>query len=151
MYNDPEAADIVLGASWPVAMVGLDVTHKVILPGTAIDQISSLPGCANQLLRRALPLYRSFLARTNGIDGIFLHDPSAVAYLLDPSLFQRETWPIRVETVGISRGKTWPSMGDTDDPDPLAWKGRPKIMVCTEVHGERVVELIARRLSKRLE
>jgi inosine-uridine nucleoside N-ribohydrolase len=149
MYNDPEAADIVFEASWPLTMVGLDVTHKANLTGMMIDQISAVPAPENQLLRRALPLYRSFFERTNGIDGIFLHDPSAVAYLAKPSLFESKTWPICVETQGIGRGKTWPSMGDTDHPDPPAWKGRPKATVCTEVQGERVAELVAERLSKR--
>ena len=147
MHSDPEAADLVFGASWPVTMVGLDVTHKVNLAGSAIERITAFNGAPNALLAGALPLYRSFFERTNGIDGIFLHDPSAVAFLVAPSLFEVENWPIRVETQGIGRGKTWPSLGDTDDPAPTAWAGRPRVRVCTGVKGEHVATLVASRLS----
>lgn len=147
MHSDPEAADLVLGAGWPVTMVGLDVTHKVNLPGSVINQITAFKGAPNALLAGALPLYRSFFERTNGIDGIFLHDPSAVAFLVAPSLFKVESWPIRVETQGIGRGKTWPSLGDTDDPAPAAWAGRPRVQVATGVKGDHVAALVASRLS----
>ena len=100
MRSDPEAADIVFGARWPVTMVGLDVTHKVNLSGADIDRLTAAPTPAGEILKRAMPLYRAFLERTNGLDGIFVHDPSAVACLLDPSMFTMSSWPLRVETQG---------------------------------------------------
>ena len=148
MHSDPEAADLVLGAGWPVTMVGLDVTHKVNLTGSAIERITASKAAPNALLAGALPLYRTFFERTNGIDGIFLHDPSAVVFLVAPSLFRVESWPIRVERYGIGRGKTWPSLGDTDDPAPAAWAGRPRVQVGTGVVGEQVAALVASRLSR---
>lgn len=150
MYNDPEAADVVFGARWPVTMVGLDVTHKVVMSGAAIDAVTSGDTPAARLLRRALSFYRSFFERTNAIDGIYLHDPVAAAYLLDPGLFRTEAWPIRVETQGISRGKTWPNLGDTDDADdatPAAWQGRPLVNVCVDVDAQRAVDLVSSRLG----
>ena len=35
ILNDPEAADFVFGATWPVTMVGLDVTHQALLTDDA--------------------------------------------------------------------------------------------------------------------
>lgn len=147
MHNDPEAADVVLGARWPVTMVGLDVTHKVTLRGADIDRITAADTPAGRHLRRALPLYRGFFELTNGLDGIYVHDPSAVAYLVDPSWFDTEAWPIRVETHGLSRGKTWPSLGDTDDATPAPWQGRPPVRVCVDVDARRVIDLLVRRLG----
>jgi purine nucleosidase len=147
MRSDPEAADVVFGARWPVTMVGLDVTHRVNLRGADIDRLIAAPTPAGWHLARALPLYRSFLERTNGLDGIYVHDPTAVAYLLDPAGFAVSRWPVRVETQGISRGKTWPSLGDTDDATPAPWQGRPEVDVCVDVDAERVVAEILRRLS----
>ncbi len=145
--NDPEAADLVFGAGWPITMVGLDVTHRTILSGAAIDRLTagSTPGA--ELLREALPLYRRFFETTNGIDGIFVHDPSTVAYLLEPGLFTTTAWPIRVETESFSRGKTWPNLGDTDDAAPPAWRGRPLVDVCTDVDSDGVVQLILASLT----
>ncbi|MEL6983478.1 MAG: nucleoside hydrolase, partial [Actinomycetota bacterium] len=84
---------------------------------------------------------------TNGIDGIYVHDPSTVAYLLAPDAFTTNSWPIRVETESISRGKTWPNLGDTDEAAPPAWRGRPRINVCTGVDHDRVLELVEARLT----
>jgi len=146
MWHDPEAADVVFGARWPVTMVGLDVTHDVLMPGTAVDEVTAGDAPTQRLLGRAIPLYRRFLTKVSGRDGIYLHDPSAVAYLLEPGLFRTERWPVRVETQGIGRGKTWPSLGDTDDPAPPAWQGRPRVNVCVGVDAPRVLDLITARL-----
>jgi purine nucleosidase len=145
--NDPEAADVVFGARWPVTMVGLDVTHKAIMSGARIDDVTGGTAPTAQLLRAAIPLYRRFLARVSDLDGIYLHDPSAVAYLLAPHLFRTEQWPVRVETQGFSRGKTWPDLGGTDDEAPAAWLGRPLVNVCVDVDGDSVVDLVSGLLA----
>jgi inosine-uridine nucleoside N-ribohydrolase len=146
IMNDPEAADVVFGARWPVTMVGLDVTHQALLSGAAITELTSADSPTARLLGQAIPLYQRFFADANGLDGIYLHDPSAVAYLLDPTLFRTEQWPVRVETQGISRGKTWPAIGGTDDAAPAAWQNRPPVNVCVDVDAPRLLALIAERL-----
>lgn len=147
IMNDPEAADMVFGARWPVTMVGLDVTHKVVMSGARIDAVTTYDSPPARLLRSAIPLYRRFLARVSGLDGIYLHDPTAAAYLVDPDLFGTERWPIRVETLGFSRGKTWPDLGGTDDEAPVAWQGRPLVNVCVDVDDRTVVDLVSGRLA----
>ncbi|MEM7326574.1 MAG: nucleoside hydrolase [Actinomycetota bacterium] len=145
--NDPEAADLVFGAGWPVTMVGLDVTHQVNLTGAAIDRITGHDSAGSRLLAAALPTYRNFFEATNGIDGIYVHDPSTVAYLVEPEAFTTNAWPVRVETESFSRGKTWPNLGDTDEAAPPAWQGRPLVDVCTGVDADRVLQLVEERLS----
>ncbi len=145
--NDPEAADLVFGAAWQVTMVGLDVTHQVNLTSAALDRIAAAPTPTGQLLRGALPRYRAFYETTNGVDGIFVHDPTAVAVLIDPDAFTFNNWALRVETESFSRGKTWPNMGNTDETVPTAWQGRPLVKVCTAVDGDRVARLVESRLT----
>ena len=147
MLNDPEAADLVLGAPWDVTMVGLDVTHQVNLKGDAIDKLTQRLAGPNRFLAKAIPLYRDFFEKTNGIDGIYIHDPTAVAYLIAPELFTIQEWPVRVETQSFSRGKTWPSLGDTDDSTPAPWLDRPKVSICTNVDDLAIIELILSRLA----
>ena len=145
--NDPEAADRVFGADWKVTMVGLDVTHQINLTGAAIAKIAAGDSPGARLLADAVPHYQRFYQATNGIDGIFVHDPSTVAFLLDPDAFTTQAWPVRVETESFSRGKTWPNLGNTDDETPPAWRGRPTVAVCTAVDGRRVVDLVVDRLT----
>ena len=146
--NDPEAADLVFGADWAVTMVGLDVTHQVNLSGAALDRITSGPTPQARLLAQAIPLYRNFFETRNQIDGIFVHDPSTVAFLLEPDAFTTREWPIRVETESFSRGKTWPNLANTDDAAPPAWRGRPTVKVCTAVDGQRVAAIVEDRLTR---
>jgi purine nucleosidase len=145
--NDPEAADRVFGAGWQVTMVGLDVTHQAILDGRAIDRITGAHTAVGRALGAAIPLYRRFFETRMGIDGIYLHDTSAVAYLLEPDAFTVDTWPIRVETESFSRGKTWPNLGNTDESAPAPWRGRPLVRVCTGVDADRVASLVEERLT----
>lgn len=146
--NDPEAADLVFGAGWPITMVGLDVTQQTVMSGAAIDRVTTGTSAAARLLAKAIPLYRNFFEETNGIDGIFLHDPSTIAYLIDPDAFSTNRWSVRVETEGFSRGKTWPNLGNTDDASPEPWQGRPLVDICTGVDTARVVALVEDRLSR---
>jgi purine nucleosidase len=146
IYNDAEAADVVFGARWPVTMVGLDVTQKAVMLDPDIDAIVSRGARGSRLLKPAVQFYRSFIERARGLNGIVLHDPSAVAFLIEPSLFETRDCPVRVETQGIGRGKTWPSAGDAAGEHLPAWSGRPNVQVCVGVDGGRVVALVRDRL-----
>jgi inosine-uridine nucleoside N-ribohydrolase len=152
VFSDPDAADLVLGAGWPLTMVGLDVTHGVQMRGKELDQLNALTGPLSRYVSSAMPFYRNFYERTNRIDGIFVHDSSAIACLLAPELFEVQSWPVRVDTsYGIGRGKTWPSLGDTGGEGAAAllpWKDRPPVKVCLQVEGEKVVALILDQLSE---
>lgn len=144
VYNDPEAADVVFGANWQVTMVGLDVTHRVNL---TLDHMAQYARSNNPLAKhisRILPFYRAYFERDIGASGIYVHDSSAIGYLIDPSLFQVEQWPIRVETQGISRGKTWPATRREISPE---WLGRPRVNVCVDVDSARLIEMEMSRLT----
>jgi len=151
IFNDPDAADIVFGAAWPVTMIGLDVTHKVNMTGKTIDQLATLTGPLNEFVAAAVPFYREFYERVNGIDGIYVHDSTVIVYLLAPDLFTFGHYPVRVDaSEGIGRGKTWPSPGESDleeTPALQPWRNRPRVKVGIDVAGEKVVEVIVNTLS----
>lgn len=152
VLSDPDAADLVLGAGWPLTMVGLDVTHQVNMRRNALDQLAGLSGPLSRHVSAAIPFYRDFFQRVNRTDGFYVHDSSAIAYLLAPELFGTEAWPVRVDAShGIGRGKTWPSLGDSDQEGAdalLPWRDRPRINVCLRVDGPAVVDLILNTLRE---
>src|SRR5881396_4273624 len=47
IYNDPEAAQIVFQAGWPVTMVGLDVGDKTLLGPKQLDELGKTHGPVN--------------------------------------------------------------------------------------------------------
>ena len=141
--NDPEAADLVFGAAWQVTMVGLDVTLRVHMRPDDIAEYAAHGNPMSEHISRILPHYRNYFEANYDAEGIFVHDSSAIAYLIDPTLFQVRRWAMRVGTQGLGRGKTWPATGGHTLP---AWQGRPLVNVCVGVDGERVVALAAERL-----
>lgn len=148
IFNDAEAADMVFAAEWPVAMVGLDVTHRALLTDEAIARIAASPKATSRHIAAALPLYRTFYEDAHRLNGVYLHDPSAVAYILDATLFETRPWPIRIETEGAARGRSEPWIahnGDGAEP-PGKWRGRKPVDVCIGVDSARLIELILGRL-----
>jgi len=145
MFCDPEAADRVLGAGWELTMVGLDVTHKVLMRDRDLARMSAVQDPLAQHVAAIVPFYRDFFRSANRVDGIYVHDSTAIAYLLAPDLFTTRSWPVRVDcSQSIGRGKTWPSLGSADQEEREAlkpWRGRPAIEVCVDVQGAEVVEL----------
>lgn len=141
--NDPEAADLVFGADWQVTMVGLDVTLRVHMTPEDIADYTTHDNPMSDHITRILPHYRNYFESVYEAEGIFVHDSSAIAYIIDPSLFTVRRWPIRVGAQGLGRGKTWPATGGRILPP---WEGRPSVNVCVDVDGERAVRLMQARL-----
>lgn len=148
IHNDPEAADVVFGAGWPVTMVGLDVTHRVNMTRAHLERYAQAQNPLAQHIARIVPFYRDYFESQHpGVDGIYVHDSSAIAYVIDPTLFKTQRWPLRVETQGISRGKTWPFLGQGDNDRLGPWRGRPPVNVCVDVDAERLLALELDRLT----
>lgn len=148
MLHDPEAADIVFGEDWPLTMVGLDITDEVVLDRAQLGAISAVDTPANKLLAAAMPFYQAFYEENlEGFAGLCPHDASAIAYLLQPELFETVRKPLRVEMHGFGRGKTWAA-----DPYHLTqpgspWLGRPDITICTGGDARAISELIVAKLT----
>ncbi len=101
IYHDPEAAALVFAADWPVTLVALDVTMHALLRA---EQLATLRASAHPLAQWVMRILGPYLAGYSsrfGFDAVTMHDPLAMALLLDPSLaLQRahlDTW---VETKG---------------------------------------------------
>lgn len=139
IYNDAEAADLVFAAGWPLTMVGLDVTHKVKMTSAQLAQYGQSQKATSQHISKITPFYEAFFkSRHPEADGIFVHDSTAISYLLDPSLFTVEQHPVVVETQGISRGKTWPgTVSDIRGP----WSERPPVNICIDADVPKVIDM----------
>jgi len=144
IHNDPEAADVVFGAPWQVTMVGLDVTHTVNMTPAHLDHYAQADNPLAQHITRIVPHYRHYFESSYDLRGIWVHDSSAVAYVIDPALFTVERWPVRVETQGFSRGKTWPNLPPRILPP---WQNRPLVNCCVAVDSARLLDLELSRLA----
>jgi inosine-uridine nucleoside N-ribohydrolase len=140
VWGDPHAADIVFTAPWGVTMVGLDVTTRVLMQDELLLRMAGKDERVGGFLYRISRFYRRFHESTGVAGGFYVHDPSAVAYAIDPSLFSTEKARVRVVTEGIALGQTIAVAGPVPERWE-AWHGRPEVTVCREVDAQRLLRL----------
>ncbi len=148
IYNDPEAADIVFSAGWDITMVGLDVTHKILMSQDQIARFEQSNKKTSQHISNVLPLYVEFAHKALGKPGMYLHDPSAIAYMINPSLFETQQYPLKVETQGISRGKTWVWTQTMDfPPENFGFDVDHKVTVVLDADCDAVIDSMLEKLT----
>ncbi|MBA3897376.1 MAG: nucleoside hydrolase [Sphingomonadaceae bacterium] len=137
--NDPHAADEVLGAAWPVTMVGLDVTSQCILPAQVAADLAERDDDARFLwdISRAYErLYRDH----DGLDGGCIHDVAAAIRMVEPGLFRTVSGPVRVVTEGFAAGQTILRPEGIPFP-PGAWDGLPSQKACIKVDSAALLKI----------
>ncbi|BCH25363.1 nucleoside hydrolase [Mesorhizobium sp. L-8-10] len=144
IIGDPHAADIVFGTEWPVTAVGLDVTRQVVMGPASLDRLA-VGGEAARFIVESTRGYRHYHMRF-GVDGFYVHDSSAAAFVVDRSLFQTRRGPIRVATQGVAAGQTVQMDRMTPYP-PGAWDAAPDQDVAVSVDALGVRQLILDTLS----
>ena len=140
ILGDPDAADIVLTARWPVTVIGLDVTHETIMGTDYLARLRDEAGEAGRFMWEITRVYEKFYREHVLLDGIACHDSLAVAAVIDPSLFALRRGPIRVATEGIAIGQTIQRHQKRKFP-PGAWDGHPDQSVAVAVDAKRFLAL----------
>ena len=138
IHGDPVAADEIFAAAWPVVVVGLDVTHDIILTSDYLATLSDEVGENGELLRQMSDHYARFYLDIMGLAGVVGHDLLAVTYLLHPEWFETREGPICVVCDGIATGQTI-QMPSTRKGGHPAWAGRPAQLICTAVNADAVL------------
>lgn len=107
IWMDPEAADVVLRSGLPLTMCGLDVTHQALVTKEIFAQLEDM----NTSLSNTIIGLLKFFAKT--YDEVFempdppLHDPVAVALLIDRTVVKSRHVNVQVELSGtLTRGAT---------------------------------------------
>ncbi|GAA4611747.1 nucleoside hydrolase [Saccharopolyspora hordei] len=95
---DPEAAAVVFGAPWRTVMVGLDLTHQARATAEVRAGFRGLGRLEAELLTPCLDFYGGHANYQD--EGPAIHDACAVAYVIDPGLFEAVPARVEVETQG---------------------------------------------------
>ncbi len=107
IWHDPEAANLVFGAEWPVTMVGLDVTQVTRLRAPELAAIEALGSTRSRFALKILSHYLDVYERTFGTRECPLHDPLAAGVVADPTyITEALDRAIEVNTAGPTRGAT---------------------------------------------
>lgn len=149
---DPAAADAVFASRATVRVVGLDVTHSCRLSGADVAALAER-GPVGEFAARISAFYLTYHQKAYSMDAMYLHDPTALAALVAPSLFTWMEGTVVVATDGVLMGATVVDQGEKvwaaqKNAASNAWVGRRPARVAVACDVEGVVKLVLDRLSK---
>jgi purine nucleosidase len=106
IYVDPEAADIVFKSGVKLTVMPLDVTHKALVTKERLEPFKSM-GHVGDVVIGWMDFFERFDVEKYGSAGGPLHDPTVIAYLIDPDIFSGRFINVEIETQSdLTRGMT---------------------------------------------
>jgi inosine-uridine nucleoside N-ribohydrolase len=147
IWNDPHSADFVFTAGWKLTMVGLDVTHQLIVPLALFKKVADHhKHIATDTLHHAVSFYADFYSgiypHVAKIHGCFGHDVLAFVALTNPELFEIQTGRIRVALDGPANGQTMMRRKDIFYPQPGWGDDVPDTHACLQLKADEALQLI---------
>jgi purine nucleosidase len=116
IWHDPEAAELVLSAGWPVVLVPLDATMPTEVGPEWLDRLAAADGEIARFSAGVIEHYAGYYTRWLGRRTCVIHDALAAMIAVDPAIARYEEAPVRVELRGEhTRGST-------------VWDRRPPIL-----------------------
>lgn len=142
IYVDPHAAHVVFTSGVPIVMMPLDVTHQALTTDDRLRRFADLGTAAGTAVAGMLDFYDRHDEEKYGTDGGPLHDPTVIAYLLEPDIFAGKHVNVEIETAPtITQGMTvidW--WGVTANP--------PNALVMNKLDPERFFSLLVSRIAR---
>ncbi|WP_033430855.1 nucleoside hydrolase [Saccharothrix syringae] len=144
---DPEATHVVLNSGAPLLIVPLDVTLRTFMRLGDVDRLDAAGTPLATYLGRTARPWITWLAERFGEDGCALHDPLALAALLDPAVIGTRTARVDVELRGrLTRGRmvSWDDevlRGDLELPD------LSPVLIADRVDNDLFMPLLLDRLT----
>eukprot|EP00850_Spirogloea_muscicola_P012706 SM000083S22753 [mRNA] locus=s83:304314:306539:+ [translate_table: standard] len=110
VWCDPEAADIVFTCGAEVFVVGINVTTQVVFTDEDLRGLLD-NGRFGDYVHKACQFYKAWHSESDGLDGIYVHDPTCMVAAIAPSHFRWREGVVRVETAGVCTGHTLLDLG----------------------------------------
>ena len=140
IHNDAAAAKIVFHAGWPLTMLGLDVTQKTIMTPDYMARLKEAGTPITDFISAISPFYMRSYQERLGLNGFYVHDSSAIIYVIDPDLFESQQVYVDVSIGDRTRGQT---MADWRE----QWAQPANVKVCLGVDDERFLTMYYERVT----
>lgn len=142
VFVDPHAAHVVFTSGIPITMMPLDVTHQALTTEERLRRFRDLGTRAGDAVAGMLDFYDRWDMEKYGLPGGPLHDPTVIAYLLEPGMFRGKLVHVEVVTApGPTQGMTvvdWWSVTDAE----------PNANVMREIDDDAYFDLLVERIGK---
>ncbi|GMN39401.1 hypothetical protein TIFTF001_008636 [Ficus carica] len=142
IYGDPEAADIVFTSGANIDVVGINITTQVQFTDADLLDLRQSNGKHSKILCDMCKFYRDWHVKSDGVYGIFLHDPVSFVLLVRPDLFTFKKGVVRVETQGICIGHTLMDQGLKKWNSSNPWSDYSPVSVAWTVNVDEVISYI---------
>lgn len=107
IYADPEAAEVVFGSGIPITLVPLEVTHQALATEPILARITELDTPVAHMSQALLRYFAETYERVFGFDAPAVHDPCAVAAIIDPSILHARPMNVAIDLESrLSLGRT---------------------------------------------
>ncbi len=100
VWADPHAAAAVLQAPWPVTLIGLDLTHQATAGADVRARIAALGTGPARFTTELLDFFAESYEKDQNMPAPPVHDPCAVAVVIDPEVMTTRPAHVEVELTG---------------------------------------------------
>ncbi|MFB7467370.1 nucleoside hydrolase [Streptomyces sp. NPDC056224] len=146
IQTDPEAADIVFRSGVPITMCGLNATHQALATPEVLARFEGLGTDLGRVCAELMTFFASTYRRLWGFASPPLHDPVAVARVIDPAIVGCVPAGVVVELRGqYTRGATVVDLHRSLD---LPVNAQVAVAVETELFWDRLLAAVARLDSR---
>lgn len=107
IHTDPEAAEIVFGCGRPITMVPLEVTHQALATQEVTARLRAAQRPVATFAADLLVFFADTYHNVFGFPAAPVHDPCAVAAVIDPTILRAHSMRVEIETTGVwTAGRT---------------------------------------------
>jgi inosine-uridine nucleoside N-ribohydrolase len=100
IWADPEAAAIVFDCGRPITMSPLEVTHQALATEAILHQLRAAQRPVADFVVDLLDFFGATYRNVFGFPAPPVHDPCAVAAVIDPTMLQTHMMRVEIETQG---------------------------------------------------
>ena len=100
IWADPEAAAIVFDCGRPITMSPLEVTHQALATDEVLDRLRAANRPVANFVVDLLTFFGDTYRNVFGFPAPPLHDPCAVAAVIEPGILRAHTIRVEIETEG---------------------------------------------------
>ncbi|GCE24898.1 ribosylpyrimidine nucleosidase [Dictyobacter alpinus] len=100
IWADPEAAALVFACGRPITMVPLEVTHQALATGEIMQRLKAMTGPVPAFVADLLTYFADSYRQVFGFPSPPIHDPCAVAALIDPDVIAYKEMHVAIECRG---------------------------------------------------
>jgi purine nucleosidase len=138
VFVDPHAAHVVMTSGVPLTIMPLDVTHQAQATPDRVARFRAIGTPVGDALTAMLDFAGQYDMGKLGFSGYPMHDPTVIAYLIEPGIFAAQQAHVSVVTdSGPSHGQT---IAD--------WSAAaPNAQVMMSLDADRFFDLLVARLG----